>query len=181
MDFHSQRPGLSFHPERPQFFTFDASSFRKTPLQPAIFIARNSTMICDVCNDMLHWHKGRQWRGMFDLQFDHHADEQSLKDSVYKHCGICQNISRELLRLKPEDRSSSPGVRGEVEAQSPFISAYLSQPFGVRQEGVYRLDFKLRDAGRVGSFVLQQRSASSNQCPFSQRVLTKNKIRRSIQ
>jgi len=118
---------------------------------------------------------------MFDLQFDHHADEQSLKDSVYKHCGICQNISRELLRLKPEDRSSSPGVRGEVEAQSPFISAYLSQPFGVRQEGVYRLDFKLRDAGRVGSFVLQQRSASSNQCPFSQRVLTKNKIRRSIQ
>jgi hypothetical protein len=79
-------------------------------------------MICDVCNDMLHRHEGRQWRGMFDLQFDHHADERSLKDSVDKHCGICRNIWRELLRLKPEDRSSFPGVRGEVEAQSPFIS-----------------------------------------------------------
>jgi hypothetical protein len=132
-------------------------------------------MICNVCNDMLHRHEGRQWRGMFDLQFDHHADERSLKDSVDKHCGICRNIWRELLRLKPEDRSSSPGDRGEVEAQSPFISAYLSQPFGVGQEGVYRLDFKLGDAERVGSFVLQQRSAFSNQCPFSQRILTKTK------
>lgn len=45
-------------------------------------------MICDVCNDMLHRHEGRQWRGMFDLQFDHHADERSLKGSVDKHCGI---------------------------------------------------------------------------------------------
>lgn len=132
-------------------------------------------MICNVCSDMLHRHEGRRWRGIFDLKFDHHADEQSLEDSVHKNCGICQNISRELLRLGPEDRSSSPGDRGEVEAQSPFISAYLSQPFGVGQEGIYRLDFKLRDAERVGSFVLQQRSAFSNQCPFSQRILTKTK------
>jgi hypothetical protein len=137
-------------------------------------------MICDVCNGMLHWHEGSQWRGMFDLHFDHHADERSLKDSVDKLCGICRNIWRELP-LEPEDRSSSPGVHGEVEAQSPFISAYLSQPFGVGQEGVYRLDFKLKDTERVGSFVLQQRSAFSNQRPFSQRILTKNKIRRSIQ
>lgn len=138
-------------------------------------------MICDVCNDMLHQHEGRQWRGMFDLQFDHHANEQSLKDSVNKHCGICQNIWRELLRLKPEDRSSSPGVGGEVEAQSPFISAYLSQPIGVGQEGVYRLDFKLRDAERVGSFVLQQRSAFSKPMSIFATHSDQNKIRRSIQ
>jgi hypothetical protein len=120
-------------------------------------------MLCGVCSDMLHWHEGSQWRGMFDLQFDHHADARSLEDSVDKHCGICRNIWRELL---PEDRSSSPSVHGEVEAQSPFTSAYLSQSFGVGQEGVYRLDFKLRDGKMVGSFVLQQRSALSNQCPF---------------
>ena len=134
-------------------------------------------MICAVCHGMLHRHEGRQWRGIFDLQFNHHADRRSLEDSVNKDCGICRNIWRELLRLEEKDRNSSLRVlrpkQLDLEARSPFISAYLSRPFWRGQEGLYRFDFKSRDAEMVGSFVLQHTSAFLNQCPFLERILTK--------
>lgn len=133
-------------------------------------------MLCTVCHDMLHLQTGSPWKGMFDLQFVHHPNLQSLKDSANKqNCGICRTVWGELSQIEQEDRNTSLGPGGDVwnfvrsfltgewfrpkqlsqDIQGPFIRAYLSRPFWLGQEDLYRLDFKLRDAERIGSFVLQ--------------------------
>ncbi|KAH7309279.1 heterokaryon incompatibility protein-domain-containing protein [Rhexocercosporidium sp. MPI-PUGE-AT-0058] len=162
-------------------------------------------MLCAVCYGVLRGHQGSQWRGTFDLHFDHQPDEVALRESAAKpvSCCICRSILGELSLvqkkgLKPQDnrintlsglykffeRWMSAGLLRpntiNTKDRAAFISAYLSELPGLEEESnrvvdtfvpkIYRLDFKLRDAERVGTFVLEQlgdRSSSPLHTPFS--------------
>ncbi|CZR63271.1 uncharacterized protein PAC_13168 [Phialocephala subalpina] len=135
-------------------------------------------MICSVCYGMLRGHQGSQWRGTFDLHFDHQIDRRNLKESAGMSCVICRSLLTELSRLEEKNRK---GVIGKAwndvyaslrrtaewlrlkqlgpEERGSFISAYLSEIYGTShgQNGLYRLDFKLgENKKRVGTFVLQR-------------------------
>jgi len=131
-------------------------------------------MICAVCYDMLRGHQGSQWRGTFDLHFDHHTNRRRLKASAGMSCCICRSLLTELMHLDEKNRKWGfgnvlnniySGVRKTIwsdffrmppEGRSSFISAYLSELYGTGHPGIYRLDFKLKDKERVGTFVLQR-------------------------
>jgi hypothetical protein len=132
-------------------------------------------MICAVCYDMLRGHQGSQWRGTFDLHFDHHTNRRRLKASAGMSCCICRSLLTELRYLDEKNRKWGfgnvlndiySGVRRTIksdfcrmlpEGRSSFISAYLSELYGTgHPTGIYRLDFKLKDKERVGTFVLQR-------------------------
>lgn len=122
---------------------------------------------------MLRGHQGSQWRGTYDLCFDHHVDRQHLKQSATMSCIICRSLLTELSRLEEKNRRGliaklwvdlcrTFGVEclrlkqlGSDE-QRRFISGYLSELYGTGQPGAYRLDFRLEDKKRVGTFVLQR-------------------------
>jgi hypothetical protein len=128
-------------------------------------------MICAVCYGMLRGHEGSQWRGTFDLQFDHQVNRLELKNSADMSCCICRSLLHELTRLEQKGRVGDGAyswvlriIMGEwfrvkqidLKRQRRFINAYLSELYGPEYRGVYRLDFKLRDSESVGTFVLQQ-------------------------
>jgi hypothetical protein len=131
-------------------------------------------MICAVCYDMLRGHQGSQWRGTFDLHFDHHTNRRQLKQSARMSCCICRSLLTELTHLNEKNRKwvfgnvlndIYSGVRRTIWSdfsrmlpggRSSFISAYLSELYGTGHPGIYRLDFKLKDKERVGTFVLQR-------------------------
>lgn len=130
-------------------------------------------MICAVCYGVLRGHQGSQWRGTFDLQFDHQVNRLELKKSADMGCAICRSILTELSRVEERDRKSVVSAWRELfvrfisgegfrhqkhldEARTPLISAYLSEIYGQKKSGVYRLDFKSQNSARVGTFVLQQ-------------------------
>lgn len=133
-------------------------------------------MICSVCYGMLRGHQGSQWRGTFDLHFDHQIDRRHLKESAGMSCVICRSLLTELSRL---EEKNPKGVIGKAwndvyaslwraaewlrlkqlgpEERISFISAYLSEIYSAGHSGLYRLDFKLGDnKKRVGTFVLQR-------------------------
>lgn len=130
-------------------------------------------MICAVCYGMLRGHQKSQWRGTFDLHFDHQVNRLELKKSADMSCAICRSILHELSRVEEKDQKSVISVVGEAflgflsgdvfrhqmhldKAREALISAYLSELYGQEEPSVYRLDFKRRDSARVGTFVLQQ-------------------------
>src|SRR3954468_14322154 len=131
-------------------------------------------MLCAVCYGMLRGHQGSQWRGTFDLHFDHHSNRRELKNSADMSCCICRSLYSELERIEGKDGKSPVSVWDNVssylrrwiwgeqqlkeldlKARKCFISAYLSEEYGLGQQGIYRLDFKLRDSERIGTFALQ--------------------------
>ncbi|KAE9381828.1 HET-domain-containing protein [Stipitochalara longipes BDJ] len=146
-------------------------------------------MICAVCYGVLRGHQGSQWRGTFDLHFDHQRNRTELEKSVAIRCAICRSISSELKSIDKTDRSlvvralngvySSIGklIWGEPQGAngSNFIGAYLSEvpELQLSQEPkIYRLDFKLlqKDEERLGTFVLEKvdaQSSGSLHTPFS--------------
>jgi hypothetical protein len=130
-------------------------------------------MICAVCYGVLRGHQGSQWRGTFDLHFDHQINREELEKSAGMGCAICRSILTELLRVEGKDRKGVIRALGETffrfisgdvlkhqmyldKARSPLINAYLSEIYGRTKPKVYRLDFKTRNSERVGTFVLQQ-------------------------
>lgn len=114
-------------------------------------VALTPKMICAVCYRMLRGQDGRQWRGTFDLHFDHQTTKSGLVLSAEMGCCICRTISYELSQLYQGD--TYPKDRGR------FITAFLSEvPEVHEQRGLYRLDFKLSDSRRLGTFLLQQTS-----------------------
>lgn len=147
-------------------------------------------MLCSVCYGVLRGHQGSQWRGTFDLHFDHQVDEAGLRNSAAApvKCCICRSLLNELPAVKRHDRKQQNkrvkalrrlykffdrwfwGGRAQLNTaeetnQAAFISAYLSElpelehitsrP-GTLSNKIYRLDFKLRDSERIGTFVLDQ-------------------------
>ncbi|KAK0121913.1 hypothetical protein ONS95_010189 [Cadophora gregata] len=161
-------------------------------------------MLCAVCYGVLRGHQGSQWRGTFDLHFDHQTDELGLENSAAApvKCCICRSLSSELAfvgrkHLKRKNtriktlsgvykffgrwlwrENSQPNTDNEKD-RAPFISAYLSElpelegrmrEAGTLRNKIYRLDFKLRDSQRLGTFVLDQIGDSSGgtlHTPFS--------------
>jgi hypothetical protein len=136
-------------------------------------------MICAVCYGVLRGHQGSQWRGAFDLHFDHQPNRTELEKSAAISCCICRSIWSELKSIDRKDRTlflrtlngfyASVGrlIWGEpqgpnridVTGRSNFIGAYLSEvpELKLSQEPkIYRLDFKLKDSERLGTFVLEK-------------------------
>ncbi|KAH6664945.1 heterokaryon incompatibility protein-domain-containing protein [Halenospora varia] len=111
-------------------------------------------MICDVCKQMLENQKKSYWKGTYDLSFEHHGDELSLRESAEKHCCICTAIWWKVGKLeKGENIPNSPGLA--TWEQRCFTRASLSY---VHQWKVYRLDFRLSplyNSERAGSFFLK--------------------------
>jgi hypothetical protein len=142
----------------------------------SFYIPRDTpTMICAVCYGVLRGHQGSQWRGTFDLHFDHQRNRTELEKSVAIACCFCRSIASELKSIEKTDRSlvgralngvySSVGnlIWGQSQGGngSNFIGAYLSEvpELKLSQEPkIYRLDFKLlqKDEERLGTFVLEK-------------------------
>lgn len=136
-------------------------------------------MICAVCYGVLRGHQGSQWRGTFDLHFDHQVNRLELQKSADMSCAICRSILLQLSRVEERDRRTVVSALGEAflrllygdvfrhqmqldKARIPLISAYLSEIYGQVSQKVYRLDFKSRNSQTVGTFVLQQTGAYPN-------------------
>ncbi|EHK98262.1 hypothetical protein M7I_6029 [Glarea lozoyensis 74030] len=145
-------------------------------------------MICSVCYGMLRGHQGSEWRGTYDLIFNHHSDLESLVKSAKESCVICRSLLAEISELDHQNQDSEietiPAVplgfynffrklfylewlaqKGPVKAveRSKLTSAYLSEIFKEGYPGIYRLDFKLHDKRRVGTFVLHRVDARADE------------------
>ncbi|KAI9774261.1 MAG: hypothetical protein M1840_004155 [Geoglossum simile] len=110
-------------------------------------------MICAACYGMLRGQDKRQWRGTFDLHFDHHTHRWELERSAEIGCCICRSIQYELRKFD-HTGGPSPDEYRDPTRQGSFISAFLSEVH--EKQGLYRLDFKLHDSRSLGTFLLQQ-------------------------
>jgi len=149
------------------------SAFRITSTSNA------ASMICTTCYCMLRGQTGRQWRGTFDLHFNHHSTLYSLERSARMGCCICriiwdeltehsqgENLARAIQRrlrspLDLDRRLNSTQTNGNSQQQSYFVRAFLSHVHG--QRGLYLLDFRLVDfdSKRLATFLLEQTSKCS--------------------
>lgn len=111
-------------------------------------------MLCEICWRMLRGQVGRQWRGTYDLHFDHHASIETLKTSHGMGCGICRVLYEELLAsaekgLEPDyqgDEEQPPDQleNGKSEAGlSAQSTALLGVIHDIEDDDVFRLDLKL--------------------------------------
>ena len=136
-------------------------------------------MICTTCHCMLRGQTGRQWRGTFDLHFNHHSTLYSLEGSARMGCCICriiwdeltehsqgENLARTIRRhlRSPQNlnrRLNSSQTNSNSQLESHFVRAFLSHVHG--QRGLYRLDFRLvdLDSKRLAPFLLEQTSECS--------------------
>lgn len=144
-----------------------------------------STMICSVCYRMLRGQEGRHWRGTFDLHFAHHRSKSSLIMSADMGCCFCSALWNEILQLPNSDTSpKTPGhfitaflcgigahtpTLGQPHAAANHSVAttedYVRRLASVQLHGtasslhdflrLFRLDFKLNDTRRLGSFLLR--------------------------
>jgi hypothetical protein len=133
-------------------------------------------MICQVCSLMLRWQKGRQWRGTFDLHFQHHSNRRELQKSADMGCSICEVLWEELNRqdlniqrgyiysladlyhtlYKIISGKSCQAETKLVDEGKGFTRAGLSHVRGPGWIGVYRLDFNYcQNAKHLGTFVLE--------------------------
>jgi hypothetical protein len=138
-------------------------------------------MLCTICYDMLRGQEGRQWRGTYDLIFAHHASRVGLKKSAEMSCCICRIVYDEVETRESIRRKKALKEKGWMGLFSTlhiawlilprtvprlFISAYLSEiheergqivsPQNIDIPEAYRLDLKLQDSERIGTFVLQK-------------------------
>lgn len=111
-------------------------------------------MLCEICWRMLRGQVGRQWRGTYDLHFDHHDSIETLKTSHGMGCGICRVLYEELLAsaekgLEPDyqgDEEQPPDQleNGKIEAGlSAQSTALLGVIHDIEDDDVFRLDLKL--------------------------------------
>lgn len=142
-------------------------------------------MICSVCYRMLRGQEGRQWRGTFDLHFAHHRSKSSLILSADMGCCFCSGLWTEMLLLPTADTyPKSPGhfvtafLCGISSHTSTLHQSHTTANHAVattedyvrrlarvhiRDGGaslvdflsLYRLEFKLNETRRLGSFLLR--------------------------
>ncbi|KAF2446693.1 HET-domain-containing protein [Karstenula rhodostoma CBS 690.94] len=133
-------------------------------------------MICTTCYCMLRGQTGRQWRGTFDIHFNHHQTLYSLERSATMSCCICRIIWDELTEkyqgtklakvLQKNLRTSSNvdhllelhRKQTDSERQVQFVRAFLSELQGGQDNDLYRLDFRLveSDSKRLATFLLEK-------------------------
>jgi hypothetical protein len=104
---------------------------------------------------MLRGQGGRQWKGTYDLHFNHHDSAGHLRKAAAMNCGICRVIYDEL--------QAKLGPAGIPDKTKLSITAGLSL-MDPGNHQLYRLDFKLRyDRVRIQrTFVLKQTSEYSS-------------------
>lgn len=142
-------------------------------------------MICSVCYRMLRGQEGRQWRGTYDLHFAHHRSQSSLTMSADMGCCFCSGLRNELLQLSTAETTPKiPGhyitaflcgigvhttALGQLGGTASHAAAatgdYIRQLTSVHVHdsgtsladflSLYRLDFKLNDTRRLGSYLLR--------------------------
>lgn len=116
------------------------------------------SMVCQTCQNMLHYRKGRHSmaRTLFELDFHHHKSRAELaKCARESACYICQAVCDRLeIDLTKADE---PGEASGAVDGPPFFSASLRS---VRyNKPALRLDFRAYEHGQqrgklVASFVL---------------------------
>jgi hypothetical protein len=82
-------------------------------------------MICAVCYNVLRGHQGAQWRGTWDLHFDHHIDRQKLVESAKMSCCICRSILREITNLEEKEKEKEK----ERQRLALEVNSVASEPF----------------------------------------------------
>jgi hypothetical protein len=88
---------------------------------------------------MLRGQDRRQWKGTYDLHFNHHNSVNELKDSAaHYNCGICRSI---LVELRTKLDGSEP-----VEQELLAVSASITGITSPESKKLWRLDFKIRYA-----------------------------------
>jgi hypothetical protein len=88
---------------------------------------------------MLRRQEGRQWRGTYDLHFNHHTMLKDLYRSRKMNCGICRVLFEEL-------ESKLDSRLGDVKKSDPRTigvkaSLFIPTP---REDHLYCLQFKIR-------------------------------------
>lgn len=119
---------------------------------------------------MLRGQVGRQWRGTYDLHFDHHDSIETLETSYRMGCGICRVLYEEVEtsaskqnpgKESEKDEEQPPDHLGNDEAEIGRLSAHSTASLGVindiEETGLFRLDFKLKWAlGKQSSNILKR-------------------------
>lgn len=120
-------------------------------------------MLCDKCfggvgGGVLRGHKGKIWKGTYDLHFNHHNDLQDLRNSAALICGICWILKDEWNAGESkvtDDRDirqsqSEPTLkRKEVVHTETHMCSYsavqpsLSVVHDTEKHDLFRLDFHL--------------------------------------
>ncbi|KAG8161063.1 hypothetical protein KVR01_009327 [Diaporthe batatas] len=110
-------------------------------------------MLCEICWRMLRGQIGRQWRGTYDLHFDHHVSINTLKASHSMGCGICRVLYEELMTGAKKQfgsehemhKDQAPNKLDDDQAQIQLTQsiALLGVIHDIEDEDVFRLDFKL--------------------------------------
>jgi len=128
-------------------------------------------MICETCYCMLRGQVGRQWRGSYDVHFNH-STLKNLENSKLMGCAICRIIWDEVTEKDHEEKfgggllkhlrlgSSDLAKRGRA-SEVQFVRAFLSEVQS--HHGLYRLDFRLLDtpgSKHVATLLLEQTSES---------------------
>jgi len=93
-------------------------------------------VLCGTCEYMLRGQGGRQWKGTYDLNYNHHDSVQKLEDSVIHKCAICRAISDELRSKLGSEQPSA--------AKELAITACISEISSAGKYRLWRLDFKIR-------------------------------------
>jgi hypothetical protein len=87
---------------------------------------------------MLRLQKGRQWRGTYDLHFNHHTKLKDLYHSKKTNCGICRVLFEELVKSGAELYDVKEDDPRTIEVRS---SLFIPPS---REDHLYCLKFKLR-------------------------------------
>lgn len=116
-------------------------------------------MLCETCWLMLRGQDRRQWKGTYDLHFDHHPSLASLRNSAKKGCGICRVLWKQILPQKNMEDSFHEEADEKAESE-PVSTASLAVVHNLQDDSdeIYRLDFKVKhgDIRKKWTFVLRQ-------------------------
>ncbi|KAH8666965.1 heterokaryon incompatibility protein-domain-containing protein [Xylariales sp. PMI_506] len=128
-------------------------------------------MLCETCWLMLRGQDRRQWKGTYDLHFDHHGGIDTLAESASRGCGICRVLYDEIPQNHSHGALTENGAPAAPESSVPVSTASLAVIQNAMDdlverddsEETYRLDFKLEygDIRKKKTFVLKQIGTAS--------------------
>lgn len=101
------------------------------------YLHSHGKMLCHTCWSMLRRQDGKQWRGTYDLHFNHHKYLKDLFRSKKMNCGICRVLFEEL-----EDKHGSElsDVKKDDD-RTVNVQAFLFIPT-LKENPLYCLNFK---------------------------------------
>jgi hypothetical protein len=112
-------------------------------------------MLCGTCFQMLRGQSHRQWKGTYDVHFEHHRNLSDLKKSAEEaNCGICkpvyEQLQSKLQNVTNLTTSSLSEPYNKADSEGYTITASLSvvptnsASSEVKQRQLYRLDSKIK-------------------------------------